>query len=204
MRLAAHSTGPDSTICARGSISHMEPLIVPKLLQRGNNVVFLGQARDDRIDALVRHRTQDQRLHCARAPGIAPRAQPPARCRARDLATRAAWQLSSKSETARAVDYSLRHWSGLTRFVADSAGLACGPARALPSAPRRDQSRSRVGYARKILGWDRDGASRSSRRGPTRMRTTAVMRTAVINCNHLVGDSEQRLRHVDAQQPCGL
>ena len=92
MRLAAHSTGPDSTICARGSISHMEPLIVPKLLQRGNNVVFLGQARDDRIDALVRHRTRDQRLHCARAPGIAPRAQPPARCRARDLATRAAWQ----------------------------------------------------------------------------------------------------------------
>ena len=113
-------------------------------------------------------------------------------------------KLSSKSDTARAVDYSLRHWSGLTRFVADSAGLACGPARALPSAPRRDQSRSRVGYARKILGWDRDGASRSSRRGPTRMRTTAVMRTAVINCNHLVGDSEQRLRHVDAQQPCGL
>ena len=67
----------------------------------------------------VRHRARDQRPAAAGAPARAQRAQPTARHRAGGLAARAARKLSAKSETAKAIAYSLNRWAALTRFLDD-------------------------------------------------------------------------------------
>ena len=72
-----------------------------------------------RIDALFAIEREINGLAPAAARGRAQRTQPASHQRARDLAARAARRVSKKSDTGKAIDYSLKRWTELTRFLDD-------------------------------------------------------------------------------------